>query len=94
MVVLIGKYGILFSTAWPKDVDLDLIHLHAEFRVRTNDGKCAVTIKGGSERKVENCNDYNILAIKKVVTINADLLYDEDWSFKLEADLLVEMKQN
>jgi len=92
--VLIANNEIIFVTAWPKDVDLDLIHLHAEYVVRTNGGKCAVAIKGGQpERKVEVMNaDLNCLSIRKRVIINTDLLCDEDWPFTVEADLRVEMK--
>jgi len=93
--VRILKNGICFVTVWPKDVDLDLIHLHADYILKTNDGKCAVAIKGGqSERKIPSSDNFNVLGIKKCVTINTDLLSVEDWPFTVEADLRVEMKVN
>ena len=61
--------------------------------MKTYDGKFAVVIKGGeSSRGVPVDNDYNHLMISKLVSINTKLLYDEELSFTVEAEVLVEMK--
>jgi len=91
----IGKYGIVFVTWWPKDVDLDRICIQAEFKLKTTDGKCIIDIKAGQRVLVGgnvDCDDCNALGFGRLVTINADMLYDEEGSFLVEANLVVEMK--
>jgi len=93
--VWIVSNRIMFFTAWPKDVDLDLIHLHADYVIKTKDGKCAVTIGGGQPERIVDIytsGHYNLVSIIKHVSINTNLLSDEDWPFTVEADLRVEMK--
>ena len=38
-----------FRTRWPKDFDLDKIHVNAEFKVMSEDGELVVAIQGGSQ---------------------------------------------
>ena len=45
-LVCIYKQRFAFETDWPKDVDLDLIHINAEFKIKTTDRKLAVDIGG------------------------------------------------
>ena len=59
----VHEYGIQLETEWPSDVDLDLIHVNSEFKVKTSDGKCAVDIKGQTIRDVDGCGEMNILAL-------------------------------
>ena len=93
-IVRILKKGISFETEWPKDADLDLILVQAEYNLKTTDGKCTVDIKGKTVRKLGlDCfESFKSLDIIRLVSINTERLYDEDGSFILEADLLVEMK--
>ena len=61
--------------------------------IKTNDGKCEFTIKGDQPvRKLEFTANFNTLEIRKCVTINTDLLYNEDWPVTVVADLRAEMK--
>jgi len=92
--VVIGKNRIVFGTWWPKDIDLDLICIQAEFKLKTTDGKCIIDIKPG-QRVVSGIVegvDCNGLGFGRLVTINADMLYDEEGSFIVEVNLVVEMK--
>jgi len=92
----IDTQRITFVTDWPLDLDFDLIHVSAEFRLKTSDGKCVVDILGQTVRedaifegigfKIKN------VEVSRLVTLNTELLFGEDGFFTLEADLSVEIK--
>jgi len=91
--VNIFKDSILFETLWPQGVDLDKIFVNAIFKLKSTDGEFEVVVQGGrSEMEREEFSEVKNLKFRKFVLINADLLFDEEKSFILEADLVVQMK--
>ena len=60
--LFIDNQGIAFKTDWPEDLDLDLVCVNTEFKVKTSDGKCTVDIKGG--RTVREVDKYPELGFK------------------------------
>jgi len=85
---------IRFVTHWPKEVDLDQIHVDADFKVKTDEWEIEVVIEGGQSETVRSeSNDlYNELQFIKRVCINEGLVEDGSKLFILEADLVVNMK--
>lgn len=90
--VNIHKESIIFEIGFPKEVDLDKIYVNAEYTLKTNDGEFEVVVQGQSDVEKEESCECNRLKFRRIVTINADLLFDEGKSFILEADLVVQMK--
>jgi len=95
--VLIDTQRIVFETEWSNDVDLDRIHVDAKFKVETSDGKCVVELKGCPTGKdVDDLggeNEFKRMNFTTFVSLNTDLLFDENGFFMIEADLLVEIKR-
>jgi len=90
-IVRILKKGISLETDWPKGTDLDLLHIRVEYKLKTTDGKCIVDVKGETVKEVVDCiGGVKSLDFLRLVRINADRLYDEDGSFIVEADILIE----
>ena len=82
----IDDWGITFYTEWPSHVNIDHVNLQAEYSVRTNDGQFSVHVKSnGSEV------DDGGLYLCNSVSIKPELLYDENRSFIVEAEIVVEM---
>jgi len=91
--VLIDTQRILFETEWSNDVDLDRIHVDAKFKVETSDGKCVVDLKGcPTDKDVDDLGEFKRVNFTTFVSLNTDLLFEEDGFFVMEADLLVEIK--
>ena len=88
----IGIYdkSIVFTTYWPKDVDIGKIHVEAVFSLKSNDTESSVDIKCHkvTTREFDDCRG---LAVFKIVKINPENIYNEERSFTLEAELLVDM---
>jgi len=90
--VNIHKESIIFEVGFPEEIDLDKIYVNAEYKLKTNDGEFEVVVQGQSDVEREESSECNRLKFRRIVTINADLLFDEGKSFILEADLVVQMK--
>jgi len=85
--ISIDYSGATFSTEWPGDVNRDQVEIQAAYSVRTNDGQFSVDIKNSDEVDDDGtgiflCNSFSI---------NPELLYDENRSFIVEAEIVVEM---
>jgi len=93
-VVRIDKDSIGFITNWHEDVNIHRLYTHAEYKLKTTDGKCSIDIKGQTEREIEGCGRFFNFVFNRFVSINTELLYDDEDSFIFEADLLVEIKLN
>ena len=88
--VSMDKKSIIFTTHWPKDVDIEKIHMEAVFSLKTNDTESSVDIKC-HKRTNQEFDDYKGVGVFKMVKINPENIYNEERSFTLEAELLVDM---
>ena len=69
----IDKDKICFVTNWHEGVVFNLLYTHAEYKVKTTDGKCSIDIKVQTEREIDDCGHFFNFVFNRLVTINTAL---------------------
>ena len=91
--MIIKKKSIEFRTQWPEGVDLSKISVNAVFTINLEDGS-SVSINCDKIKRPEKLNACHQITVSRNVTLDPELLFDEEGCFTIEAELKVKFKVN